>query len=286
MSRGRILLRAGVAAFVAVMLAGPGAAVFPSTMRWASPVACPAGSTPAPRTFHASYHRPGERGLAFYCVAADGTEHERTLAAMGGLWLMYFMGILVLLSVLALRRPADDGARAAAGAAPAARPVPPEVEARARELLARDQKIHAIRIVREATGMGLKEAKDWVEALPHRPAGGTARGAPPSVADPRLALDIVPPGVEADARALVAGGQAIAAIKLVREFTGLGLKEAKEWVDALPLRPPRAATPETAAADVQLSPAYRLAELKRMLDTGLITAAEFEAKKSEILAEL
>ncbi|HET7461560.1 MAG TPA: SHOCT domain-containing protein [Longimicrobium sp.] len=37
---------------------------------------------------------------------------------------------------------------------------------------------------------------------------------------------------------------------------------------------------------MQLSPAYRLAELKRMLDTGLITAAEFEAKKSEILAEL
>ncbi|MGN6820019.1 MAG: ribosomal protein L7/L12 [Sphingomonas sp.] len=32
-------------------------------------------------------------------------------------------------------------------------------------------------------------------------------------------------------RALIGEGQAIAAIKLVREATGLGLKEAKDWVD-------------------------------------------------------
>jgi hypothetical protein len=212
-----MLLRLGVAAFVAVMLAGPGAAVFPSTLRWAAWIACPAGSTPAPRTFHASYHRPGERGVAFHCVAPDGTEHERTLAAMGGLWLMYFLGISVLLSLLALRRGRDAEPHATSSTVPSPRPVPPEVEAKARELVARGQTISAIKVVREASKMGLKEAKDWVEALPLRP--------------PRTAAE----------------------------------------------------SPRTAATD---SPTGRLAELKRMLDAGLITADEFEAKKAEILAEL
>jgi len=222
MSRGSMLLRAGFAAFIAVMLAGPGAAVFPSTLRWASWVACPKGTAPTPRTFQASYHRPGEHGVAFYCVSPGGGEHERTLAAMGGLWLMYFTGLTVLFSLLALRGgSAATASRTSSGSAPAPRDVPADVEARARELVARDQKIHAIKLVREATGMGLKEAKDWVEALPHRP--------------------------------------------------------------------PRAATfapPTAGAAAAHPGAAERLSELKRMLDAGLITAADYEAKKGEILAEL
>ncbi|HEX6746387.1 MAG TPA: ribosomal protein L7/L12 [Longimicrobium sp.] len=215
MSRGKLLLIAGVAAFVAIMLAGPGAAVFPSTLHWGAWAACPDGTTPAHRRFRESYNRPGETQVAFYCVAPDGTEHERTLAAMGGLFLMYFMGGCVVLSLLSRRigaAPAD--ATRATSSTP--RAVPGDVEAKARALLARDQKIHAIKLVREATGMGLAEAKDWVEALPLRP---------PSSPPPTL---LAPAG----------------------------------------------------------SASNRLAELKRMLDAGLITQSEYDQKKSEILAEL
>ncbi|HSU14178.1 ribosomal protein L7/L12 [Longimicrobium sp.] len=215
MSRGRVLLNAAVAAFVAVMLAGPGAAVFPSTMRWAAWAACPSGTTPAPKRFREPYNRPGETQVAFLCVAPDGSARDRTLAAMGGLWAMYFMGGCVLLSLLSLR-----GGSRSADAAPrsvlSARPVPAEVEAQAREMMEHEQKITAIRIVRDATGMGLKEAKEWVEALPHRPA---------SPMSPSRAMESNPP-------------------------------------------------------------VARLAELKRMLDAGLITQAEYDAKKGEILAGL
>jgi ribosomal protein L7/L12 len=40
-----------------------------------------------------------------------------------------------------------------------------EIEAQARALLADGNKIEAIKLVREATGLGLKEAKDFVEGL-------------------------------------------------------------------------------------------------------------------------
>ena len=40
-----------------------------------------------------------------------------------------------------------------------------EIEAQARALLADGNKIEAIKLVREATGLGLKEAKDFVERL-------------------------------------------------------------------------------------------------------------------------
>jgi ribosomal protein L7/L12 len=39
--------------------------------------------------------------------------------------------------------------------------------------------------------------------------------------------------IDETVRALVADGRQIEAIKLVREHTGLGLKEAKDYVDAL-----------------------------------------------------
>jgi hypothetical protein len=137
--------------------------------------------------------------------------------AIVGLWVKYFLALSVLLTLLGLRR----GARATAATGTAtAHSVPPEVEAAARKLLEKDQKIHAIKLVREASGMGLKEAKDWVEALPSRP--------------------------------------------------------------------PAAATPPTPdASPSALTPAAdRLTELKRLSDAGLITPAEYEAKKAEILAGL
>jgi ribosomal protein L7/L12 len=92
-------------------------------------------------------------------------------------------------------------------------------------LLERRQKIHAIKLVREQTGIGLKEAKDAVEAidrtgrlhLPHRP----------------KPMPLAGDEVLAHARRLKAAGRAIEAIKLIRQHSGLGLKDAKDMYDRL-----------------------------------------------------
>lgn len=90
------------------------------------------------------------------------------------------------------------------------------------ELLAAGRKIEAIKLVRDQTGMGLKEAKDWVESY----AAGHAAVLPPAGADSDVAPDLA-----AEVDELLARNQKIAAIKLVRERTGMGLKEAKDWVE-------------------------------------------------------
>jgi ribosomal protein L7/L12 len=89
--------------------------------------------------------------------------------------------------------------------------------------LAAQNKIEAIRLVRERTGMGLKEAKDYVEALSSdRPVS-----LPPSPATTEFS------DLDSEVRQLVSQGNLIEAIRLVRERTGMGLKEAKDYVDRL-----------------------------------------------------
>jgi ribosomal protein L7/L12 len=81
--------------------------------------------------------------------------------------------LLLLLVLLArsMRRGGDadlaDIARdlAQRRAASAGAEVPPELAAQLRALLAARDKIGAIKELREATGMGLKDAKDFVERL-------------------------------------------------------------------------------------------------------------------------
>ncbi len=105
--------------------------------------------------------------------------------------------------------------------APGAAALPPDVL----EALARHNAIEAIKRLRGATGLGLKEAKDVVDAyLQGRPVPAL----PPSGGAASFAS--VPPAV----LAALHQGQKIEAIRLLREHTGLGLKEAKDVVDALP----------------------------------------------------
>ncbi len=55
-----------------------------------------------------------------------------------------------------------------------------------------------------------------------------------SAAAPRSTPRAVPgDGLEAQVRMMLANGEKIDAIKLVREVTGLGLKEAKDYVEGL-----------------------------------------------------
>jgi len=83
-------------------------------------------------------------------------------------------------------------------------------------------KIAAIKLCREASGMGLAEAKDWVEKLETSPGALL-----PSAGE--LA------GTLAPVAELLFKGEKIAAIKLYREQVkpGAGLKESKEAVEQL-----------------------------------------------------
>jgi large subunit ribosomal protein L7/L12 len=94
-----------------------------------------------------------------------------------------------------------------------------DVEGRVRSLLAEGRKIEAIKVYREATGAGLKEAKDAVEAINR----GIELSTPVDGGD----------DVEGQLLSLLGRGEKIQAIKLYREATGAGLKEAKDAVEAL-----------------------------------------------------
>jgi ribosomal protein L7/L12 len=87
------------------------------------------------------------------------------------------------------------------------------------DLLAKGRKIEAIKRFREATGVGLAEAKAAVERLEQ----GSDLPAPPP-ADSALEREVL---AQFDKRGK------IAAIRLYREATGAGLKEAKEAVEAI-----------------------------------------------------
>ncbi len=113
--------------------------------------------------------------------------------------------------------------------APPAAPLSPVAAAEIDRLLAAQQKIAAIKVYRDATGVGLKQAKDQIErwipepAFPDQwnPEGASRRTA--SAPSESLSAEI---------DRLVAAGQKITAIKLVREHRALGLAEAKAVIDA------------------------------------------------------
>ena len=113
------------------------------------------------------------------------------------------------------------------------RPAPPDLDARLRELVADGKKIVAIKELRDATGMGLREAKEHVEGLAPRVRRRD---------DDRVG-------------ALLAEGKKIQAIKELREQTGMGLREAKDYVDALETtgEPPVPRTGEVSEATVALA---------------------------------
>ena len=92
-------------------------------------------------------------------------------------------------------------------------------------MLQQGRKIDAIRMYREQTGAGLREAKNAVEALErgeHLPAAARAAGSVGVRGD-----------LKADLWALIQDGQKMEAIKFYREQTGCGLKHAKDAVDAV-----------------------------------------------------
>lgn len=88
------------------------------------------------------------------------------------------------------------------------------------DALGNGQMIEAIKLLRSATGLGLKEAKDLLDAYQQ----GTQVGAEIASSNNQLPASVM---------AALQSGNKIDAIKLLREQTGLGLKEAKDAVEAM-----------------------------------------------------
>jgi ribosomal protein L7/L12 len=102
-------------------------------------------------------------------------------------------------------------------------------EAQIRDLLAHGNKIEAIRQVRTFTALGLAEAKEWIEQIER---GGAVAQPAPTLP---TAMNSQKTDVQDDreVQLALAKGNKIVAIKRVRELTGVGLKEAKDYVDRL-----------------------------------------------------
>lgn len=92
----------------------------------------------------------------------------------------------------------------------------PALDNDVRHLILANRKLEAIKLVREHTGWGLQQSKDYVEQRQERRS--------PSGLDPQIV---------AAANQLMAENQKIAAIKLIRTHTGWSLKAAKDYVEGL-----------------------------------------------------
>lgn len=107
-----------------------------------------------------------------------------------------------------------------------------ELSREAIEALQRNKKVEAVKIVREQTGLGLKEAKDLVDAY-------EVNGVRESLAVSEARRNAT--GIPSAAVDAIKAGRTIEAIKIVREHTGKGLKEAKDLVDDCIRRDPQLA---------------------------------------------
>ncbi len=138
---------------------------------------------------------------------------------MNGSWVAptAFMGALLVV-VVVLVIAAGRGGRGGQAMPPEA--VPVELQLRVRELLDRNQRIHAIKEVRHATGLGLAQAKGVVDAL---------RGGP----IPSYDASGVRRTLAERARGLRDGGDVGGAVALVRAETGMSPAEAERFVSVL-----------------------------------------------------
>ncbi|MCB9134744.1 MAG: ribosomal protein L7/L12 [Anaerolineales bacterium] len=126
------------------------------------------------------------------------------------------------------------------------------------------QKINAIKLVREKTGWGLKEAKDYVDALE---AGNPTPPIPARTSSP-IFSDPVGGGIDWERiRQELAHGRKIEAIKLYRARTNVGLKEAKDAVEMFERgqMPPPPSTPPSSSS---IPGNVDIAQIRRLLAQG------------------
>ena len=136
------------------------------------------------------------------------------------------------------------------------------------ELLKQGNKILAIKLAREKTGLDLKGAKAYVEDQQRRLQGQKGAEAKISSSSPALAKDW-----QAEVLELLEQGKKISAIKLTREKTGLDLRGAKEYVEeqqrCLEKQKAVDVLEQQKAADVQAMAVASLADPKITSQLGL-----------------
>ena len=115
-----------------------------------------------------------------------------------------------------------------------------EIETRIKELITSGNKIAAIALYRETTGVSLKEAKEAVEAMAHGKPVNHQNLAPPDSA-----------WLETQVRQLLADKKKIEAIKIYRESHHCGLKDAKDAVDRIELQMRQESGDDPFAQDTQ-----------------------------------
>ncbi len=105
------------------------------------------------------------------------------------------------------------------------------------DLYQQGKKLDAVKLLKERTGLSLADAVRVVEKIARRSQQSSPSSRQP--ARPPASTDISPSSepvdldTELDARSLVADGDKIQAIKLVRERTGWDLSRAKNYVEGL-----------------------------------------------------
>jgi ribosomal protein L7/L12 len=136
--------------------------------------------------------------------------------------------------------------------------LPPDVL----EALKAGNKIEAIKRLRGVTGLGLKEAKDWLESYERGGADPLPEFDKPAGRDPNASFTLSTEALDA-----LRSGNKIEAIKIIREATGVGLAEAKSIVEeiekALPSMPSSTATARATSAPLGASTGLAPGEVAR-----------------------
>lgn len=105
--------------------------------------------------------------------------------------------------------------------------ITPALAQQVKDLYLKNKKLEAVKALREQTGLGLADAVRIADKL-------GAAGKRAKTGDPAATTETaIGPDHRDEIRSLVAAGQQIQAIKKVRELTGMGLREAKDYVDGL-----------------------------------------------------
>ena len=178
------------------------------------------------------------------------SEAVRRLGRMDVIWIVVavvalLVVVLVVGAALRAMTPKVPSPAAPTTAIPVIRSSPESLPAATRaeidRLVASGQKIAAIKVLRDATGSRLQDAKDaidrWVlgaapSSFPSSPPSGRETGASSGQAGGASVRASLPDPVALEIDRLVAADQKVAAIKLLRDHSGLGLKESKLLIDS------------------------------------------------------
>jgi ribosomal protein L7/L12 len=148
-------------------------------------------------------------------------------------------------------------------------------------LVQQGARIEAIKRVRQATGWGLKECKDYVDQLSSSGPAGEAVPVPPLFRDSGLDLS---QHTVSQIRVLLAEGHKVRAVQLVRTMANVGLREAKEYVDSLQAR----GGENEELIDEQQERAHLRAEAAHLVEEVNLLQAErayLEGERDRLIAE-